>query len=319
MSAAPTVSIVLPTHNGAKYLRQSIESCLGQTRSDLELVVVDDASTDETPAIIGSFPDPRVVPLRNERNMGLPASLNAGFARARGEYFTWTSDDNYYAPRAVERMLDFLRSEGEGGRFVYCDFYRLVEGRIERIRLSDPPELGRENGVGPCFLYSRAVRDAVGGYDEDAFLVEDYDYWIRVSKSFPMRRLAEPLYYYRLHAGSLSAKSMGSRDAKAAASLVRLKNGLTGVEAEYREILSAVAYEEYVRGSVLARIIGRLVRNATLGNVKLHELAARSLEAPVVRGILGDFKAGKLSLAQARLAIADALGGIAPEARRGDS
>src|SRR5438128_1966436 len=91
------VSVILPTHNGSKYLRQSIESCLSQTYLDIELIVVDDGSMDETSAILESLTDDRVRKIRHQTNRGLSAALNTGCAEARGEYLTWTSDDNLYA------------------------------------------------------------------------------------------------------------------------------------------------------------------------------------------------------------------------------
>jgi len=118
--SSPKVSIVLPTYNGERYLRRAIESCLEQTHQNIELVVVDDCSTDSTPEIIQSFADPRLVYLRNQRNQGLPRGLNIGFARTTGQYLSWTSDDNEYAPTAIEEMLRALRDSPDG-EFVYAD------------------------------------------------------------------------------------------------------------------------------------------------------------------------------------------------------
>jgi len=73
----------LPTYNGARYLRQSLDSCLNQTYRNIELIVVDDGSSDETPQIVGSCRDPRLQYLRQVRNKGLPGALNTGFDRAR--------------------------------------------------------------------------------------------------------------------------------------------------------------------------------------------------------------------------------------------
>src|SRR5438034_11794938 len=101
------ITIVLPTHNGAKYLRESIESCLGQTYHNLELVVVDDASSDATPDVIAEYSDPRLISVRHGQNRGLPEALNTGFAHSRGHYLTWTSDDNRYAPEARAEMAAF--------------------------------------------------------------------------------------------------------------------------------------------------------------------------------------------------------------------
>src|SRR5215468_4846876 len=106
MSAAPLVSVVLPTYNGSRYLRGAVESVLAQTLADFELIVVDDCSTDATPALVAELAarDPRIIAVRHEANRKLPGALNTGFARARGRYFTWTSDDNLYAPAALARL-----------------------------------------------------------------------------------------------------------------------------------------------------------------------------------------------------------------------
>ena len=119
---SPKVSIVLPTYNGAsKYLRQAIESCLNQTYRDIELIVVDDCSTDSTPDVVRSFNDPRIRYVRNETNQRLPRSLNIGFALTTGEYLTWTSDDNEFLPEAVDVMLDFLTRNKD------IDFWRILD------------------------------------------------------------------------------------------------------------------------------------------------------------------------------------------------
>src|SRR5262245_43666619 len=108
---SPLVSIVLPTYNGSRFIQKSIESCLHQTYRRIELIIVNDCSTDETPAIIEEYAkgDSRVRIIHNATNQKLPLSLNIGFAAAKGEYFTWTSDDNYYAPNAIEKMVDVLQ------------------------------------------------------------------------------------------------------------------------------------------------------------------------------------------------------------------
>lgn len=97
------VSIILPVYNGERYLEQSIRSVLNQTYTDLELVIVNDCSTDYTETIIMKFvnEDKRVKYIRNDENMKLPGSLNVGFSHATGEYYTWTSDDNMYQEQAV--------------------------------------------------------------------------------------------------------------------------------------------------------------------------------------------------------------------------
>jgi len=218
------VSVILPTYNGSKYLRQSIESCLNQTYKNLELIVVDDGSGSEIGNIVGAYRDPRVKYLRHERNRGLAEALNTGFKNSTGEYLTWTSDDNYYAENAIEEMVRFLQTYPEVD-FVYSDEYVIDDaGNILRVQRSKPVEgLKVNNGVGACFLYKRKVYEEIGNYDPSTFLAEDYDYWVRVSQKFKMQRLFRPLYYYRRHRNSLTEK-YGREALAKQASLVRQSN-----------------------------------------------------------------------------------------------
>jgi hypothetical protein len=201
------VSIVLPVRNGARYLRRSIESCLDQTHRNIELVIVDDFSTDETPNIISTYSklDSRVRVIRNERNLRLPRALNVGFAHTSGDLLTWTSDDNYYAPTAIETFVRYLSTWPEID-FVYSAFRELdEEGRINpRILYASPPwRLPLGNAVGPCFLYRRSVYEQTGEYRADMEYQEDYEYWTRVYQRFKMMCLQVPLYYYRHRSGSM--------------------------------------------------------------------------------------------------------------------
>lgn len=203
------VSIVLPVYNGERYLRESIESCLRQTHREIELVIVDDGSTDGTSSIIAGYEtaDPRVVAIRNPTNLGLPASLNVGFARTTGEMLTWTSCDNYYAPSALEALLRYLCTWSDVD-FVYSACRNVdEEGRIAPIiKYRGPPwVLAYWSTVGPFFLYRRKVYEALGGFRTDLQYVEDYEYWVRVYRRFRMMRLHLPLYYYRRHAKSMTA------------------------------------------------------------------------------------------------------------------
>jgi glycosyltransferase involved in cell wall biosynthesis len=202
------VSIVLPTYNGARHpdwLDASIRSCLDQTYRHLELIIVDDCSTDDTPRLLAQYAgDPRVRIIRHETNQKLPRALNTGFAHARGDYLTWTSDDNVFTPDAIERMVAYLESQ-PGVGFVYTDYVLIDDaGRtIRRVEAGGPEHL-RERCAIACFLYRRAVYETVGDYDPSLFRIEDYDYWLRVAQRFPLGWLPEPLYLYRRHLGSLT-------------------------------------------------------------------------------------------------------------------
>lgn len=204
----PLVSIVLPTYNGARYIEQSIESCLGQTHKNWELIIVDDASTDSTPDIAAQLArhDERIRHVRHATNQKLPAALNTGFELARGEYLTWTSDDNRYRPNALAEMVSGLDNCTDAD-LVYAD-YTVIDASgasLRNIVCPNYTELVYRNCVGPCFLYRRHVGQEVGQYSTDLFLAEDYDYWLRVSVQFRMVPLHRDLYLYREHSTSLTA------------------------------------------------------------------------------------------------------------------
>ncbi|MFT7538774.1 MAG: glycosyltransferase involved in cell wall biosynthesis/GT2 family glycosyltransferase [Lysobacterales bacterium] len=200
------VSIILPTYNGTNFLRESIESCLSQTYTNIELIIVDDASDEPTQEIIASYNDERIHLLRKNENKGLASALNTGFRNSTGDLLTWTSDDNCYAPNAITLMVNKLRRSNLD--FVYCQYHRInAAGEITRLeKLKGPKHLSFGNYIGACFLYSRKVLERIGEYRSDLELVEDYEYWLRVRKHFKMALIKKPAYYYRSHQESLSSQ-----------------------------------------------------------------------------------------------------------------
>ncbi|MGE3908153.1 MAG: FkbM family methyltransferase [Chloroflexota bacterium] len=206
--SGPLVSIILPTYNGSAYLDGALRSCLNQTYRNLELIVVDDCSTDDTPNILRRWAekDARIRVVTHETNKKLPGALNTGFAHARGEYLTWTSDDNLYEPQALERMVGVLTAQPDVS-VVYATYSVIDDaGQVINTMPAKPPsELVLGNVVGACFLYTKAVQEAIGPYDEAIFLAEDYDFWLRAAQRFQFAPLNTDLYAYREHQKSLSA------------------------------------------------------------------------------------------------------------------
>lgn len=205
----PKVSIVLPCYNGAKLLGEAINSCINQTFKDWELIIINDCSTDNTLEVANSFAekDKRIKVFTNEKNSKLPASLNNGFRRAIGEYWTWTSDDNLLHPTMLEEMVNYLDEHDEVG-FVAAD-YNIIDLSGNVVSVVNIPNdiqicLQLNNYVGASFMYRKKYAIQVGDYNEDLFLVEDYDYWIRLNNVCKLNRLPKCLYSYRQHEGSLS-------------------------------------------------------------------------------------------------------------------
>ncbi|MEG2782928.1 MAG: glycosyltransferase [Lachnospiraceae bacterium] len=206
------ISIVLPIYNGEKYVRASIESILKQTYRDFELIIVDDCSTDCTLQIVREFEqkDTRIQVICNVENLKLPKSLNVGFSHCKGDYYTWTSDDNIYEVNAIEILVSKIE---EGYDVVWADFAIIDEKgkRLKKTRVSGypPKDLLFHDIVGACFLYRKEVQEVLEGYTEDEFLVEDYDFWLRAYlKGFRFACVEQILYRYRLHSKSLTGTSV---------------------------------------------------------------------------------------------------------------
>src|SRR5438477_6821768 len=158
----PAISIVLPTYNGSKYISTSIESCLNQTFKDFELIIVNDASTDNTAEIIQAYAvtDKRVKVIHNPFNKKLPLSLNEGFDMAKGKYHTWTSDDNYYAPNALEILFEILE-KNETIDFVYTDYTIINDNnKVTGKRTFGDVNENFFQGCSACFLYKQRVYKA---------------------------------------------------------------------------------------------------------------------------------------------------------------
>ncbi|MDR0307492.1 MAG: glycosyltransferase [Chitinispirillales bacterium] len=200
------VSIILPTYNGTQYIADSINSCLNQTYKNIELIIVDDGSTNNVCEIVETFvkQDSRVRLLKHDKNQKLPAALNTGFSEAKGEYFTWTSDDNQYKENAIERMVSCITSHKDAD-IVYADYDMVNEdGNVFYCEKGLPERLLVGNTIGACFLYKNTVHHRLNGFNTNRFLLEDLDFWIRAYEHFNFKKMNENLYIYRWHNKSLT-------------------------------------------------------------------------------------------------------------------
>lgn len=203
------VSIVLPVYNGEKYLKVALDSILHQTYKDWELICVNDCSTDNTSFILDEYEkkDKRIRVFTNKVNSKIPKSLNNGFKEARGMYYTWTSDDNILKEGFLEAFVTYMDQHSDTG-LVYTDYEIIDEnGKVKGIKTRRQPQwIPYYNTVGASFMYRADVAKEVGEYSTDLFLVEDYDYWIRIYLKSKVARLDGVFYQYRVHAESLTAK-----------------------------------------------------------------------------------------------------------------
>lgn len=249
------ISIILPTYNGAKYIEKSIESIRNQTYQKFELIIVDDASTDKTPEIVDKYAeiDFRIKVIHNPKNCRLPKSLNIGFSNAKGKYFTWTSDDNIYKEDAFEKMLNVFNRNPQID-LVYADMTLINErGRETGRRIGKNPDaIYQGNFIGACFLYRKEVHFALGGYKEEWFLMEDYDFWIRAYEyPFHFYYLPENLYYYREHKKSLTSKKL----------MENQKLNIKYAKFEIRKINKEISRKFEIKSDIYGRIAKNLQLN----------------------------------------------------------
>lgn len=306
----PLVSIVLPTYKRAHVLPDAIRSALNQTWTNLDLVIVDDSSPDDTREVVAAFDDPRIRYVRNEANLKLPQALNRGFSLARGDYLTWTSDDNLYAETAIEKMAAELQRGG--CEFVYADYYMFADigpdGRptdVRHDRLPDTAQLDRGNHIGACFMYTRHVYETIGNYDADLFLVEDYDYFMRIARRFRMKHIAEPLYYFRRDDDTLYVSRFC--EVKASDVLVRYKNGLLNESQVLETIVTLLLCNTSAWNNPLLRWSDRTVQRLSYRLAKLHRKMLDGLLRRRLRGrvssLLQRYRSQGMSFAETKDAL----------------
>lgn len=197
----PVVSIVLPTYNGARYIRECIDSCLNQSFRDLELIVVVDGSTDDTESILETYEDPRLKVLKTP-NRGQALAMNSGFEVAEGKYWSWTSDDNVYFPTAFEVMVRFLEDH-EDAAAVSTDCLVIDEtGRT----------VSYEEFEWQCFLYRADVAGRIEPHRPEARIIEDLDFFLRLRRfGGPVVRISRPYLKYRIHRKSITQTKAAQR------------------------------------------------------------------------------------------------------------
>jgi glycosyltransferase involved in cell wall biosynthesis len=224
---SPRVSVVVPSYNHAPYLRRRLRSVLNQTYRDIEVIVLDDASTDQSAAIVGEFTgDGRLRFFLNAANSGSPfKQWNKGVGLARGEYVWIAESDDYADERFLERLVGMLESNPSCGMACCESWYVYGEAPpTTRTNESHQPENGRwredyvVDGATECaehlircntmpnasaVVFRRALYQRVGGADESMRLCADWLLWVTLLTSSDLAHVGEPLNYYRCHTAAV--------------------------------------------------------------------------------------------------------------------
>lgn len=210
----PAVSVILPAYNCEKYIANAIDSVLQQTLSDLELIIINDGSSDKTEPAILAFADPRIVYLKNESNSGLIFSLNRGIEMARAKYIARMDADDICMPSRLAKQMEYLDRHSETTMLATTISFIDEQGNdkgnwpLDRIAIdhnSIRNKMPFENCIAHPSIMIRAAILKKLKYDPRQVNIEDYDLWLRLlSRGHAIDKINEPLLLYRIHDDSIT-------------------------------------------------------------------------------------------------------------------
>lgn len=206
----PEVSIIIPTYNSAKYVTDAVDSVLDQSFSDLEVLVIDDGSTDDTESVMGRYT--ASVRYIRQQNRGVAAARNRGITESRGRYVAFLDADDTWLPDKLERQIAALTTHPDH-QFCYTaftlvtsDFEPLATVRSNRHGPALEDLLLRGNVVGSIctVLCERSLFETSGGFDPDLSQCADWDMWVRLAALTEFLYLDRPTVTYRQHGSNMS-------------------------------------------------------------------------------------------------------------------
>lgn len=208
MSKKPLVSVVIPVYNGSDFLGQAIDSALAQTYTNVEVLVINDGSTDGglTKKIAGFYGDK--IRYIEKENGGISTALNLGIREMKGDYFSWLSHDDLFIATKIEKQIAFLQKESNK-QLIYSDYIFIDKAGN---RLQEKKDI--ESRAGKNFIYQllsyfpingittlihKSILKEVGYFNEELRTSQDYDYWFRCSKKYPIVFFNEIVACSRIH------------------------------------------------------------------------------------------------------------------------
>lgn len=216
----PLVSIVVPCYNHEKYVKETIESIINQTYKNIELIVIDDGSKDNSVSVIQELADKYGFTFIHRPNKGLSATLNEGIRLSKGKYFCACASDDIYMLDKIEKQVQFMETNPE---------YGMCYGKIVEF---DDSGYKKEREIknaksGWCFeelilsnfipavsqMIKRDIFEDVGNFDEDLY-IEDWDMWLRIVYKYKIGYVDNYLAYYRLHSNNCSSNTLKMHLAK---------------------------------------------------------------------------------------------------------
>lgn len=205
----PHFSVIIPLYNKAPYVRKTVESVLGQTLGDYELIIIDNGSNDGSSEIVAEFTDPRIRIVRLEKNVGVSNARNKGVSISTSPYITFLDADDWWEPTFLEDMAGMIERYPDAG--IYGTSYWMVKNSKKRLAPIGVDDGFTEGEINYCTVYAktlcmpltsitvaipRAVFDEAGGFKPHLKLGEDFDLWIRIALKHKVVFLNKPLSNY---------------------------------------------------------------------------------------------------------------------------
>lgn len=210
----PLISVIMPVYNTAPFLKEAIESILSQTETNFELILINDASTDDSSVVINTFTDPRIRIINNEKNLGLAVSLNKGIRAATGKYIARMDGDDISLPHRFEEQLKIIKTADR--RSLICSTCLLIDENGNKIgkwkddsKYTSPKEIRKQLPNNNCIVHPSVLvrRDLLAEffYDPEQHESEDYDLWLRMaSDAIQFIKIPEALVLHRIRKHSFT-------------------------------------------------------------------------------------------------------------------
>jgi glycosyltransferase involved in cell wall biosynthesis len=191
------VSIIIPTYNRAKFIFVAIESCLRQTHSEIEILVVDDHSSDETAQVVERYKDPRIKYFRHKDNLGVAAARNTGLRNATGEFIAFLDSDDEWMPEKIAHQVEIFKNSSFGIGLVFTNGYSEYE-KNPIINEQSPSKIiynPKNDNFFPLWelisppsswMLPKIVVDEIGYFDEGIHCWDDGDYLVRLALKYPV-------------------------------------------------------------------------------------------------------------------------------------
>lgn len=200
------VSVIIPTYNRASLIEQSVRSVLNQTYKDLELIVVDDGSTDDTEQVLKSIADPRLVYIK-QKNAGACAARNNGIDHSKGEYIAFHDSDDVWHLDKLKKQIKILKETDAD--LVFCCMNKIEDGKKigligDRFSVGFLSASELPFGISTQTLCAKSKVFKTVQFDERMPRIQDFEILLRISKKFKMYYLKEPLVDYSMQSDSIS-------------------------------------------------------------------------------------------------------------------